>query len=176
MKTFDIENFNKQMTLSPQYEGFYLEDSTYIKQFAAGGEGKDKLYVEFESPPSPALFQTYRVFYYNGKLKLEGLQFPNDFEKGIWREYDEQGNLIKETNYDEPFKFSFEDILHWIEERDIDMKAFDFRIARGIDDYGKPGWDITWERADKKGLRRAFIDGITGEIEKEFDQDYPIEE
>ncbi|WP_222931269.1 hypothetical protein, partial [Xanthovirga aplysinae] len=83
---------------------------------------------------------------------------------------------IKETNYDEPFKFSFEDLLNWIEERDIDMKAYDFRIARGIDDNGRPGWDITWERADKKGLRRAFIDGITGEIEKEFNQDYPIEE
>ncbi|WP_165605766.1 hypothetical protein [Flavivirga aquatica] len=52
-------------------------------------------------------------------MKLTGEFFPNDFEKGIWKEYDEEGNLIKETDYDAPYKYTWEDILSFIKKRGI---------------------------------------------------------
>ncbi|POR17490.1 hypothetical protein BWK58_15000, partial [Flavobacterium columnare] len=60
-----------------------------------------------EKKDSP--YAIFKVFHENGKLQLEGLSFY-DNNYGIQKEYDELGNLIKETNYDLPYKYTIEDL------------------------------------------------------------------
>ena len=180
LEKFDIEAYNKRK-IDPGYEGYYLKDSTHISQFDAGGKGVYKYYIEVVSNPSK-LFQEYRVFYYNGNLKLKGLQFSNDFKKGLWKEYDEQGNLIKETDYDAPYKFTWEDILEFIKKRKIDMSTLQFQINRGFD-YGnfdeskkdKPFWAITYEDGSEM-MKVIILNGINGKVIKEYNEDYPVDD
>ncbi|WP_438712381.1 hypothetical protein ACSTS3_08425 [Aquimarina muelleri] len=168
MDTFDINTFDKHKDHLSRYN-YIRKDSTVVEQ-RTWQFGYEEVIM-----PKNNLIHTFNKYNEDGKLMLTGDFFPNDFEKGIWKEYDEQGNLIKETNYDAPYKFTWEEVLEWIKERNINMESDYLIIARGSDESGT-SWDITWEKENKSSLRRAFIDGITGKIIKEFDQEYPLDE
>lgn len=44
---------------------------------------------------------SYSVWYKNGQKKMEG-NINNDKKVGLWREWDEKGNLIEEIDYGTP--------------------------------------------------------------------------
>ncbi len=165
LKTFDIATFNKNKDHLKEYN-FITKDSTVIYQ-NVGHDG----YFELIKPKE-SYFQTRNKYFLNGNLKSTVEDFPNDFLAGIKKEYDKKGNLVKETNYDEPYKFTFKDILKFIKERKIDMNSPQFEITRGIDENNL-FWGITWEKEDKSTLIHIGIDGITGKIVQEIDMDYP---
>ena len=143
IKTFDIATFEKNKDERNEFL-IITKDDTQIKQ-TVWQFGYEEIVI-----PNNSLIYTYNKYYKNGKLKLTGDFFPNDFEKGIWKEYDEQGNLIKETNYDAPYKFTWENVLDFIKMRDIDMTSRQFQVIRSFD-FGnfdeakkdKPYWAIT---------------------------------
>ncbi|WP_010522540.1 hypothetical protein [Aquimarina agarivorans] len=163
MKTFDIESFNKHKDHLNNYS-FKNNNGDLIQQ--------DRWQFGFEEivTKKENLISTYYKFYENGQLKLQGDFYPNDFEKGIWKEYDEQGNLIEETDYDAPYKFTWEDILKLIEKRGIDMTHENFEIGRNIVD-NRPVWGIIYgkEESDKLGIIGIY--GDTGEIFQESEKD-----
>ncbi|MEO8236491.1 MAG: hypothetical protein ABI576_00185 [Flavobacterium sp.] len=65
-------------------------------------------------------------FYKSGGLKLEGVKFYF-FPIGITKEYDENGELVKETNHDLPYKFSIDDLREKIKrEYNVDIVS-DYR-------------------------------------------------
>ncbi len=169
MKTFDIETFNKHKNHLNEYT-FVTRDSVIIEQ-SQWHSGYDEV-IKYKD----SYIQTYNKYYDTGALMLTGNFYPNDFEKGIWREYDEQGHLIKETDYDAPYKFTWEDILAFIKKRNIDMSAYGFRVGRNIVN-DKPIWAIVYNKDEKKMILGVIgIDGTTGEILSETERDYPIEE
>ncbi|MFC5045099.1 hypothetical protein [Aquimarina hainanensis] len=168
MKTFDVEQFNKNK-INNRYT-YISKDSTKVEQstWQFGYEETITKQNDF--------FQVYNKYYKDGTLKVTGEFFPDDFLKGIWKEYDEQGNLVKETDYDAPYKFTWEDILKLIKERKLDMDAYGFLITRGTSDNGT-AWSITYNKSEEDMLLGVIIiDGITGKIIKEFDEPYPSEE
>lgn len=162
---FDIEKFAKNK-INGEYI-FELEDGTEVRQF-----GGDNNYVEYKYPPAPNLIATYKEFYYpSGKLKTIKKIFPNNFIR-LSMEYNEEGKLIKQTDYDEPFKFSFEELQGLLKKRkeQIDLLDQNTLIGRAIDgtdwkgktDKG-PTWYISWKEIP---MRRETlkINGITGEL------------
>jgi len=175
IKTFDIATFEKNKDENNEYI-FYINDSIIIKQ-------SDDVYEYYEKVKDQnSYFYTINRYYKNGILKLTGKHFLNNFQKGIWKEYDEQGNLIKETNYDAPYKFTWENVLDFIKMRDIDMTSRQFQVIRSFD-FGnfdeakkdKPYWAITYE--DGSATKKVIIlNGINGTVMKEFEEDYPIED
>ncbi len=168
MKTFDIETFEKNK-IDNEYK-IVTKDSTEIIQ-GQWHSGYDEIIKHKESH-----IQTYNKYYNTGTLKLTGDFYPRNFEKGIWKEYDEQGHLIKETDYDAPYTFTWEDILKLIKDRKLDMDAYGFEIFRGSNEKGTT-WSITYNKSEKDMLLSIIlIDGITGKIIKEFDRPYPSEE
>ncbi|WP_378298294.1 hypothetical protein [Aquimarina hainanensis] len=169
MKTFDIKTFEKNKNHLNEYI-FLEKDSTKIFQKKRHSEFKEVIIS------SNSYFQTINRYYLSGKFKSSVKYFPNQFLKGLLKEYDEQGNLIKETNYDAPYKFTWEDILKLIKERKLDMDAYGFLITRGTSDNGT-AWSITYNKSEEDMLLGVIIiDGITGKIIKEFDEPYPSEE
>ncbi len=167
MKTFDIETFEKNK-IGNEYNTI-LKDSTVVKQRKMQFD-----YYEIIKPKN-SYFQTRNRYYSNGKLKSTVQDFPNDFLAGVMKEYDQQGNLIKETDYDKPYKFTFKDVLKVIKKRGIDMNGYYFELGRNVVD-GKPVWSIIWEKEDKSSLQIIGINGITGKVFLENDKDYPNEE
>ncbi len=169
VKTFDIETFEKNKNHLNEYI-FIDNDSTVTIQ-------SDDDYEYYETiKPKESFFQSINRYYKNGNIKLEGKIFRRFFQKGIWKEYDEQGHLIKETDYDTPYTFTWEDILKLIKDRKLDMNAYGFEIFRGSSEKGTT-WSITYNKSEKDMLLGIIlIDGITGKIIKEFDRPYPSEE
>ncbi|WP_010522544.1 hypothetical protein [Aquimarina agarivorans] len=111
MKIFDIENFNKKI-IGREYE-FIDKDSSIVIQ-----KERQLEYKEIVQPRN-SFFQTINKYYKSGLLKATYQFYPNQFLKGVRKEYDEQGNLIKEMDYDAPYKFTWEDILKLIEKISI---------------------------------------------------------
>ncbi len=165
MKTFDIETFEKNKNSLNEYI-FTVKDSTIIEQgqWHSGYEETIK-YKE-------SYIQTYNKYYNNGKLKLTGNFYPENFNKGIWKEYDENGNLIKETDYDAPYKFTWEDIIAFIKKRKIKMDNEYLRITRDVVE-STPFWGITYEKEDKTGLIHIGLNAYNGNIVQDEEFDYP---
>lgn len=166
---FDLETFNKNK-VNDVYS--FKRNGIEIQQIQTG-KGDDLIYTEYETPNAPELFFIYKEFYYNGSLKEKGKRFKQGkFQKGIWQEYDKKANLIKETNYDTPYNFNFEQLVKLLNDKEykIDLLDKNTLIGRGIggsDWKGKidtnPTWYIVWKN---KPMRRETlkIDGITGDI------------
>ncbi|CAA0250618.1 conserved hypothetical protein [Tenacibaculum maritimum] len=162
MKKFDIETFNKHKD-SIRYEyNRTSDDGTVIKQ----SESTDFYDENIKSEKS--YFQKINRYHKNGNLKLTGEYLYNSYKKGIWKEYDQDGKLIKETDYDKGFDYTWEDLLKLLKEREVDIKnTRDTDIRK---DEGK--WRIWYI----KGLYiyNIHIDGKTGKIiddsKNEFDE------
>lgn len=115
VEKFDIRNFNDRVAAGTTT--FTLENGDKVQQFT-GSEGKG--YVErITRDDTP--YGIVRVYHPNGFLHIQGKEFYG-FPIGVYREYSETGKLIKETNYDEPYKFSVDDMAKKMkEEYNIDI-------------------------------------------------------
>lgn len=122
--------------------------------------------------PNDSYFTIVKLYYENLNIKKKGLGFnvgPFAFKKGPWYEFDEKGNLVNEINYDKPFKYTFEDIVRFCEERNIKIikgfipqSGWYNKISRSIEN-GHPVWEI--EHLKKSDLVEIIkLDGITGKI------------
>lgn len=165
MKTFDIETFEKNKNDINEYT-FISKDSSIIEQ-SRWHSGYEETIKYKESH-----IQKYNKYYNSGTLKMSGMYFDANFNKGVWKEYDENGKLIEETDYDAPYKFTWEDILAFIKKRKIDMDNEYLRITRDVVD-SKPFWGITYEKEGKTGLIHIGIDGYNGKIVQDKEFDYP---
>ncbi|CAM1348873.1 hypothetical protein [Tenacibaculum ascidiaceicola] len=116
MKKFDIEKFNKYKdTIRNEYY-HVLGDGTIVEQM----ELKEVFAETIKQKES--FFEVKNQYYKNGNLKITGKYFNSSFQKGIWREYDEKGNLIKETNYDKGYNYTWEDLLKLLKEREVNVR------------------------------------------------------
>ncbi len=163
--TFDIEKFNR-LEKGGEYRDT-LKDGTIVRRISS-----DIDFAEFETPPPPSILEIFRSFYLNGKLKSKGLYYPNDVELGVWQEYDEEGNLIKEEDYDEDYEYSFEDLLKFIYRRDIDLfdEYTSIRRSDGI-------WKVAYVQGKgyPKHIHDVTIDGKTGKIISDHKNEFSIE-
>ncbi|MGV0919286.1 hypothetical protein ACTS94_02690 [Empedobacter falsenii] len=165
-----------------------IEESNLIKRGYV-----DNKYIEVYSnkiileTSKDLYFSTYKEYFTNNNIKLKGLRYNNNnnnnirdpFRKGIWYEFDENEKLIKETNYDEPYKFTFEDILKFCEKEKIPIDkgpilqstGYHITIRRGVVDDGKPWWEIKWLKTPDT-IETIKLNGETGEILSRTDQHY----
>ena len=131
MKTterFDVQYYKNKIKEVNGKDGdnsfaIYVErDSTQVKVYF------DKDYDALVTIPPFTYYKEVRIFHKNGVLKKEGKRlFCSSIDIGIWREYDNQGNLIKETDEDKKFeklRLKPINILRWLEhEGYIDRKT-----------------------------------------------------
>ena len=115
-----------------------------------------------------SLFGEYRYYFLNGNLKESGEYYFQDFHCGIWREYDEKGNLLKETDIDKPYKkYSWQNILAFAKKRNIDLYDDQTSVDRDINESNIPYWNISWLDKDEGFFRDIAIDARNGHIIKE---------
>ncbi len=111
------------------------------------------------------LFGEYRYYFLNGNIQETGEYFLREFKCGIWREYDIEGNLIKETDMDKPYRmYSWQNILLFIKEHNIDLYDEHTIVDRYVDELNVPYWYISWRDKEKKVFRGITIDARNGQI------------
>lgn len=144
-------------------------DGTHVKIFGNAITG----YAEYETPPPPALFYTYRKYYPSGKLHYEGKSFiQGGYHAGIWRTYDEQGKLTEEKDYEKPFTFTIEQVLAYMKAHNIPLDDERTEVYRDVTAFG-PEWSIRYD--DKENARIGFftLHGETGALLGTSHHNYP---
>ena len=140
----------------------YLKDGTYFEIW----KGKnDYIYNYF---PFNSYFSVHKKYYRsNGYIMRKGISYVNGFGTGLWYEFDEKGHLIKTTDCDAPFTFSFEDILAYCRAYHIEVTkgyqriGFHNRILLFVNDDGSCYWVIKHlKRYDL--IEAIYLDGKTG--------------
>lgn len=103
-----MEIFDTRLFEFKQENGHYdfiTDEGLNIRQWVT----PPKHYVE-RAKKTGSPYETYKEFHFsNGHLKKSGELFYN-FRIGIWKEFDENEQLTKETNEDAPYRFSIEDL------------------------------------------------------------------
>lgn len=123
---------------------------------------------------SDSPYESYKEFYYtSGKLKTEGQNFYGR-EIGVWKNYDENGSLVEETDYDAPFKFSIEALSIEMKKRGVDImhpSGGYFNVSRSTNllPYNTPFYQVYYSvtPGNIMDLNYIVFDGITGKIIKQ---------
>lgn len=160
---FDSIRFNLSTKENPNILRDFQPNGNYIEMSVSKS---GKYYLEYYKD---SYFMISKSYHLNGNIKKKGIAFNDFFSKGIWYEFDEEGKLIKEIDYDEPFKFTFEDVLKFCEKQNIKIEkgpisqnGWHNLISREIEN-GKPVWKI--EYLKKTNLIEIIkLDGITGKV------------
>ena len=142
MKTterFDVQYYKSKIKEVNGEDGdnsfaIYVDrDSTQVKVYF------DKDYDALVTIPPFTYYKEVRIFHKNGVLKKSGKRFfCSSIDIGIWREYDNQGNLIKETDEDKKFKklrLKPINILRWLEKEGY----IDRKTGKGQEKFVKEG-------------------------------------
>ncbi|WP_131701500.1 hypothetical protein, partial [Chryseobacterium sp. FH2] len=88
----------------------YLANGNYLTTGMWKGGGD---YVEIIKNSYYSLIKSY---FLNKNIQSKGISFNQDtFKMGIWYEFDENGKLIKETNYDDGYDFTLEEVIQYAE-------------------------------------------------------------
>lgn len=181
MEKFDIQKYNENRINGKTDENgefvLILDNGTKIIQ---GGDGDDEsiekidrtYYEKIQKKNNPIILQKY--YSYTGNLVSKGEQFgSNGFMKGIWSEYNEQGFLVKETDYDAPYKnFPWEKVKEYCENRNINLMTFRTLVYRG------EVWLIKYSLNENEKYHDKMYDtdtnvnielnAKTGRVEKEY--------
>lgn len=170
---FDSTRFNLSTKESPDILRQFLPNGNYFEMSISKS---GKYYME---TIANTYYMISKSYYLNGNIKKKGIGFNGDaFPIGTWYEFDEEGKLIKEIDYDKPFKFTFEDILKFCEKEMIRVDkgpilqstGFHTKIYREIIE-DQPIWKI--EHLKKTNLVEIIkLDGITGKIIDKETYDY----
>lgn len=176
---FDL-NLYKSIKLEGDFETLGVSKKTHdgylelikTSQSATSKETKNNVY-----------FTITKSYYLNNNIKKKGLFFNvswGGFKKGIWYEFDEQGNLKKETNYDKSYQFNFDDILTFCKKNGIPVDKGPILQSTGYhtmikrnEDVEKSGavWEIRWlKEPDLEEIIK--LDGKTGKVLERREQGF----
>lgn len=158
IRVFDVRGFSKNKNELNEYS-FRPNDSIMVRQ-----QETAESFYEFISKEESDFEEVYE-YYKTGGLKSSFLYFRYDFVAGIHREYDEQGNLIREEDLDKDFVFSWNDIKQYLKAHGVkSIKKQVVNINRTNDEH--PTWILEFEgnyKEHKGGIFIITLDGITGE-------------
>ena len=157
MKTFDIENFNKNKENNEYF--FTTSEGIHVKQYSTKID-----YTEIRQHKD-SLFEYFSKYNLKGSLIRSVKRFPNSFAIGILKDYDGQGNLVEEIDFDKYFNCNWEDIKQYLEKHSVDdIKKQVVSITRW-GDKEEAFWTLQFNGTyqDIVGRFKIKIDGKTGE-------------
>ena len=164
LNQFNVVEYNDRRKIDENYQGFITDDGAIVEQFGDPVNG----YVENRTPKS-GYFTKYRKYFPDGSLNIFGEAYAfGQFKKGVWVEYDEEGTLLSEEDFDTPFTFRFEDVLDYAKANAIDLKGQGTTLHRWVDEEDGPVWSLSWNSGDLQGdffvIRNIKINGLSGEV------------
>lgn len=107
-----IEKYDFERTAGGTKGVRFLQGQTLIEIGAMGTIGVCKEYA-----PASDFYTTYKIFYPNGILKEKGCYFFRSIKFGLWKHYDDNGDLTETVNEDSKFgNIKPQDIISLLEK------------------------------------------------------------
>lgn len=157
MALFDIQTFNQDQVNGTAT--FTLADGS-IETMTQHTD----IYTQQIQAPNSVFSTNCAFFVSNLSLKSQGSYFY-DNPTGVFNVYDEQGNLISQTNYDSPYGFSIQNLIdlfknnYQIDLTDASQNISVYRSAAGV----SPRYSIKIPYI-KQFYRYILIDGNSGNV------------
>ena len=151
MEKFNIEQFKKNKDVAG-YWIYKKENGDSVFTQDTGDE-----YWE-EINPKNSAFTTKNIYYPTGILKMKAVYFHDGGFDINMKEYNEQGILVKETDYDAPYKdfIPWEKVKEYAENRGIDLMA-----ETTLVDRSQKGWYIRYFLNTKDEFHGKIYDSET---------------
>ena len=154
------QEFPEEQFIDPATDCEFTDSMGYVIYLEKNDDGYLKKRWREDS-----LFGEYRYYFPNGNIQKTGEYFHKEFNCGIWREYDIEGNLIKETDMDKPYRmYSWQNILLFIKEHNIDLYDEQTFVDRYVDELNVPYWYVRWRNMDIHIFRGVTIDARNGRV------------
>ena len=154
------QEFPEDQFIGPAIDCRYTDSMGYVVYLCKNDSGYLKMRWR-----KGGLFGEYRYYFLNGNIQESGEYFLREFKCGVWREYDIEGNLIKETDMDKPYRmYSWQNILLFIKEHNIDLYDEQTFVDRYVDELNVPYWYVRWRNMDKHIFRGVTIDARNGRV------------
>ncbi|MET4083704.1 hypothetical protein ABIB40_003676 [Pedobacter sp. UYP30] len=172
MEKFDVGKFAAEMLKDEGYSGYYLKDGTYVqegympKPNASSQPFDTSAVLTYDQQIiTPDNYTKINEFYASGQLKKSLLMFSVDLETGLWKYYDEQGNLTESIDKDKGYKFTLENVIDFGKAKNIDFyKEGD--VNRGFDEkFKKNVWAVSWfeRKINEDAVNQIYLlDGDSG--------------
>jgi hypothetical protein len=160
MEKINIEEY-KELPINSETGLQILQNGDEVQIFkGANNVGYVKKEKKRETP-----FEDYKVYFENCNLQLKSTYFYS-FPYGTSTEFDENGNIIKETNHDLSYKFSIEDLALKIKKEfkiDIMKKSPWIKIMRFVENSKSFYlFSININENKQGNTKEILIDGATG--------------
>lgn len=172
MEHFDIEKYNDweidSSGIASDYDKYFKKGAKKIRIIFSTLENtasdnpstiNETIQVE-ETDNTP--YKIVKVYSFKTKKLLGKGVYFYQCSIGIDKEYDENGNFIKETNNETPYKLSVEDIIKIVkQEYNIDLMDTSMRYNFSRNDYELPKYQIRIPLGETTS-RVIIIDATTG--------------
>ena len=155
---FDFETYGKRIQTIRLPDGIVIDINV-----SEGAHDDPYSGIFFKTYYPDSYFSLFRQFRLDGTLICKGLIYAADFDKGVWYYFDEHGTLVEEVDYDEQFRFTFEDILIFCAKNNIRVeKGFSSQDRRANWTTRRMATEIrrecswrrcTWEIISKKTIQ-----------------------
>lgn len=130
--------------------------------------------IQYKESLKNSYFNLVKHYYSNGNIKTKGLTFnveSSAFKKGIWHTFSQEGKITGSVNYDDAFKYSFEELVRWLEYKNISLKKGPLpdnpgritTINRSNEKGSGPVWEVIWLKSSNE-LETILINGVTGKV------------
>lgn len=150
-------------------------DSGYIQIM------RNQTNISYQFTPNDSLYKIVKVYHLNHMIYNKGitLNLPwTTFLLGIWCEFVKDGKLVKKIDYDEPYKFTFDEVLAFCKAENIKISkgpllqrtGYHTTIRRRIEKE-KPIWEIQWKKKPDV-LETIILDGVSGKVLSKRESQY----
>jgi hypothetical protein len=162
IERFDLLKFNKSQKNNVLI--YSLKDGTVVKQTDSG-----EIYLEERKKLNSPF--TIKFVYYKSSLLLKGggTFFYNN-PMGTFKEYDDNGKLIREINYDSKYAFSIQNLIEKVNHDyniDLNTSATNISINRYVDDVmSLPEYALKIP-INENSFRYVLLNGNTGGVIKD---------
>ena len=156
MEYFDINKY-KNLKPNPKYSGggnYLALNGDEIRVIGSTDEGPT-ISIKKRDTPITLIY----AYHKNNLLKAKGQQFYGMIY-GTWKEYDEKGKMIKETNYDKDYKFSVTDLEKKMNE-EYKVNILDIKQTHSVSRF-KGNYKIICDPIAEVIFTEYEIDGTTG--------------
>lgn len=150
----------------------YLYESETDREVVQIYGSRKKGYSKFQHF-SDSYFKLIKYYYPNGNIKEKGWMINNSQTKrGVWHEFDENGKLIKSTDFDTVSEFTINDVFRFCRLENIPVEKGYVRpstgnhtiINRFYDDANKSyRWYVGWMK-NYELRENIILDGKTGRV------------
>ena len=190
----DMKRFDEKVFKDWEKDNLYVQMYDWDRFLKKGGERvriiKTDSFIQVEvSNIANPYKNKYKYDIRTKRLILQSYFFYN-CPIGIWKDWSKTGKLIKEVDYDEPYKLSVKDIITLVNQK-FNIDLLDMNLLLNVDRYNRsvPIYIISITKPNTRGqeIRYITISADNGEVlfdkmlssEKEFDDHmnsiYPLE-